>query len=69
MEEAERIAGRIAVIDHGKIITTGTAEDLKNKTKTDSLEEAFLSLTGKEIREEEGTAADRMRMQRKIWKR
>ncbi|HVT01386.1 MAG TPA: ATP-binding cassette domain-containing protein, partial [Patescibacteria group bacterium] len=29
MEEAERSAGRIAVIDHGKIIASGTPADLK----------------------------------------
>ncbi len=65
MEEAERIAGRIAVIDHGKIISTGSAEELKKETKTENLEDAFLSLTGKTIREEEGTGLDRMRMIRR----
>jgi len=69
MEEAERIASRIAVIDHGKIITTGTAEELKRKTQTNSLEEAFLALTGKQIREEEGTVKDRMRIHQKVWRR
>ena len=32
MEEAERIAQRIAVIDHGKIIASGTAAELKEQT-------------------------------------
>jgi len=65
MEEAARIAQRIAIIDHGKIIAIGTAEELKAKTGTASLEEAFLALTGKEIREEEGGNLDRMRMIRR----
>jgi len=52
MEEAEKIATRIAIIDHGKIIAQGTAQDLKNQTNKNSLEEAFLELTGKAIREE-----------------
>jgi ABC-2 type transport system ATP-binding protein len=64
MEEAERIAQRIAVIDHGKIIAQGTSMDLKKETKTDTLEEAFLSLTGHEIRDEEANATDRMRQHR-----
>lgn len=52
MEEAEKVSDKIAIIDHGKIIATGTAGQLKQQTNTNSLEEAFLSLTGKEIREE-----------------
>ena len=52
MEEADKVSDRIAIIDHGKIITQGTAEELKNQTKTNSLEEAFLALTGDAIREE-----------------
>lgn len=52
MEEAEKMADRIAIIDHGEIIIIGTVDEIKEKTKTDSLEEAFLNLTGRDIREE-----------------
>lgn len=52
MEEAERIADKIAIIDHGQIIASGTLEKLKGDTGTNTLEEAFLKLTGHEIREE-----------------
>jgi len=65
MEEAERIADRIAIIDHGKIVASGTAGELKQQTGTNSLEEAFLSLTGKNIREESAGPADRSRMMRR----
>ncbi len=62
MEEADRAAQRIAVIDHGKIVASGTSAELQKQTSTSSLEDAFLALTGKSIREEEGSGADRMRM-------
>ncbi len=52
MDEAERVAQRVAIVDHGKILTEGTPDDLKKQTNTESLEDAFLSLTGHEIRSE-----------------
>jgi ABC-2 type transport system ATP-binding protein len=61
LDEAERTANKIAIIDHGKIVIQGTVEELKTKTGTASLEEAFISLTGHEIREEAPSATDRMR--------
>lgn len=61
MEEAERVAERIAIIDHGKIVAMGTAAELREQTQTETLEAAFLLLTGRTIREEEGSSTDRMR--------
>lgn len=52
MEEAEKVAQIVAVIDHGKIISQGSPEELKIQTETKSLEDAFLKLTGTDIREE-----------------
>ena len=66
IEEAEKIAQKVAIIDYGKIITQGTSKELMEQTKTKSLEEAFLNLTGHEIREEGASAADNMRMHRKM---
>src|ERR1700723_4647269 len=53
MEEADRVAHRIAIIDHGKIVALGTSAALKEQTGTESLEKAFLALTGASIRDEE----------------
>ena len=64
MEEASKIAQRIAIIDHGKIIATGTSAELQAKTETNSLEDAFLKLTGNVIRDEEASATDRLRAHR-----
>ncbi len=65
MEEAEHMAQKIAIIDHGRIVAQGTVNDLKNETGASSLEEAFIALTGRAIREEEASSLDKMRMFRK----
>jgi len=68
MEEAERIANEIAIIDQGKIIASGTPDKLKEETQSPSLEDAFIALTGHNIREEEGSNLDRMRNLHKMWR-
>jgi ABC-2 type transport system ATP-binding protein len=62
LEEAEEVAEQIAIIDHGKIVARGTSKELEKQTKTNSLEEAYLSLTGKEVRDEEVDSKAAMRM-------
>ena len=67
MDEAERIAERVAIIDHGRIVAQGSPNELKRQTNTQSLEDAFLALTGKTIRDENATSLDEMRMQGRLW--
>ncbi len=62
MEEADRAAERIAIIDHGKIMSTGSPAELKHQTKTSNLEDAFLAITGTAIREEGADTFANMRM-------
>ena len=62
IEEAEMVADRIAIIDHGSIVTIGTTKELTKQTGTKTLEEAYLQLTGKEIRDEAASAGDRSRL-------
>jgi len=69
MDEADKVAHRIAIIDHGKIVAQGTSEELRAKTGTDTLEGAFLALTGSTIRDERATNADQMRQVAKMWRR
>jgi ABC-2 type transport system ATP-binding protein len=62
MEEAQAVCDRVAIIDHGKIVTIGTPGGLIEKHKNDpsvrrvahgnvTLEDVFIGLTGSEIRE------------------
>jgi ABC-2 type transport system ATP-binding protein len=69
MDEAERVAHRIAIIDHGRIVAQGTPQELKQQTGTDSLESAFLALTGTTIRDESANSADQMRQVARMWRR
>ena len=69
MDEADRVAHRIAVIDHGRIVAIGSSRELKERTGAGSLEEAFLALTGTSIRDESASAADHMRQVARLWRR
>jgi ABC-2 type transport system ATP-binding protein len=67
MDEAERVAHRVGVIDHGKLVAVGTPNEIKEQTGTDNLEAAFLALTGSTIRDESAGSADQMRQFAKMW--
>jgi len=62
MEEAEKMADTICIIDQGKIVIEGSLEMLKERTESNSLEDAFIKLTGKEIREEKAENLNKIRM-------
>jgi ABC-2 type transport system ATP-binding protein len=69
MDEAERVADRLAIIDHGKIVAQGSPQELREQTGSDSLEGAFLALTGSSIRDEKAGSADQLRQIAKMWRR
>ena len=69
MDEADRVAHRVAVIDHGRIVAQGTSTELKTQTGAESLEEAFLKLTGTTIRDESASSVDQMRQVARMWRR
>ena len=68
MEEAEKVTQKIAIIDQGTITAQGSLEELKSRTSAPSLEEAFLTLTGHDIRSEQASIQERMRTFRKLWR-
>jgi ABC-2 type transport system ATP-binding protein len=51
MEEAEELCDRVGIIDHGKLIALGTPKELKERFKARDLEDVFIQLTGRKIRE------------------
>jgi len=54
MIEAEALSDRVAIIDHGKIVTCDTVENLKKLVKNKpnpTLEDVFLKVTGTQIRD------------------
>lgn len=52
MEEAEELCDRVGIVDHGKLIALGSPRHLKDKFNAKDLEEVFIQLTGRRIREE-----------------
>ncbi len=52
MEEAEELCDRVGIIDHGKLIALDKPKDLIDKNCVKNLEEVFIKLTGRNMREE-----------------
>jgi len=55
LDEAEDVADRIAIIDHGSIVARGTTPELCRQTGTKTLEAAYLKLTGDTLRDDAET--------------
>ena len=56
MEEAERLADRIVVMDHGRVLADDTLAGLRERAGRDarpgaSLESLFLAMTGRTLRD------------------
>ena len=67
LEEAQKAATAVAIIDRGTIVAQGTSSELIRKAKVKTLEAAFLKLTGHGIRADEATSMDTLRLQRRAW--
>jgi ABC-2 type transport system ATP-binding protein len=53
MAEAERLCVRIGFLAHGKLVAEGTASDLKRIAGAETLDDAFIALTGEDLANEE----------------
>jgi ABC-2 type transport system ATP-binding protein len=59
MDEAEALCDRVAIVDHGKVIALGTPKELitalaapKVVVHEGTLEDVFMSLTGRHLRDD-----------------
>ncbi len=59
IDEAE-ICQRVGIIDYGRIVALDTPAALKNKYDAASLNDVFLEVTGRDIREEESDGKERL---------
>ena len=50
MEEAQALSDRIGIMKDGKLLITGTAQELMDKTGTDRFENAFISIVKEDTR-------------------
>ena len=51
MKEAENLCTHVAIMDNGKIVSDGTPQALMTKHQTTHLEDVFLQITGKDLRD------------------
>lgn len=62
MDEAEQLCDRIAIMDNGRIVATGTVDELKAQVRgregllNPTLEDVYMALTGHELVEETAVA-------------
>jgi ABC-2 type transport system ATP-binding protein len=48
MDEAERLCDRLAIFDNGRVIATGSPEELRAEAGKSTLDDAFVTLTGRD---------------------
>jgi ABC-2 type transport system ATP-binding protein len=58
LEEADQLAQRLAIVDHGRVVVEGTPEELKAQFGRPSLDEVYLLATGHAYRQDAEPAAD-----------
>jgi ABC-type Na+ transport system ATPase subunit NatA len=52
MEEAARLCDRLVIMDLGRIVAQGEPVELIREHEAENLEEVFLDLTGRHLRED-----------------
>ena len=58
MAEAERLCARIGFLARGKLVAEGTAQELMTQAGAETLDDAFIKLTGEELAGKDGDVAE-----------
>ena len=58
MTEAERLCARIGFLARGKLVAEGTANELKKLARAETLDDAFIKLTGEELATQEDASEE-----------
>jgi ABC-2 type transport system ATP-binding protein len=69
MEEAERYAERLAIMDLGRLVEQGAPAEVRERHGHESLEQVFTAVTGRSIDEDEGGRLSDVRAQRRVARR
>ena len=56
LAEAEALADRVGILDRGRLLVLEPADELKERYRSDTLEEAFFAATGREFEQEDEDA-------------
>ena len=59
LAEAESLAGRVGILDRGRLLALESADELKRRYEADTLEEAFFAATGRTFEDEVDDDDDR----------
>jgi ABC-2 type transport system ATP-binding protein len=59
LAEAESLAGRVGILDRGRLLALESADELKRRYQADTLEEAFFAATGRTFEDEVDEDDDR----------
>lgn len=66
MEEADELSHRVGIIDNGKMIAVDSVAALKSKFNCETLEQVFLELTGKTLRDSASTRVPMRRVMGRV---
>jgi ABC-2 type transport system ATP-binding protein len=69
LDEAEKVAQRVGIIDHGRMISLGSPAELRTQTNASSLEDAYLTITGLAVRPQSLPERNRLRNVVQFWRR